>query len=219
MVNVKRIKCGKDNCFLIQGKDSSILVDTSKTKYRDKILSECKKVKLIILTHGHIDHVQNAKYLSQKLNVPIAMHKSDYEIIKNNMLRPIFTSGILGNMILAFSKNLFKHGKIDQFKPSIFLQEEDSLQNYGIDATIIELPGHTKGSIGIVVEKKDVIVGDALMNVFYPTMSVMYENKKEVEDSALKISKLGDVLVHFGHGKSVLNKNWLRNKSILKERL
>jgi len=66
MQTINRIQCGNGNCFLVSNDSSSILVDTARHKYRDKILTACKgeNVKLIILTHGHVDHVENAAYLS-----------------------------------------------------------------------------------------------------------------------------------------------------------
>ena len=39
----------------------------------------------------------------------------------------------------------------------------DSLESYGVMASVLELPGHTEGSIALDVEGKSIIVGDALM--------------------------------------------------------
>ena len=88
MVKIQRIKCGNGNCYIIEENGNAVLVDTARTKYRDKILSACRKVniRLIILTHTHMDHCQNAAFISKKLDVPIAICKADEELIKNNML-------------------------------------------------------------------------------------------------------------------------------------
>ena len=82
MNNIERIKCGNGNVYLVSEGDNAILVDTCREQYRGMIRDECKakNVRLIILTHGHIDHIQNAAYLSEKLNALIAMHKADYEL-------------------------------------------------------------------------------------------------------------------------------------------
>ena len=97
MNKVHRIKCGNGNCYLVSKGNNTILVDTSRTKYKDEILELCrtKDVKLILLTHGHVDHIQNAAYLSKELNAPIAMHKADYALIKDNMTEPMFAHGML----------------------------------------------------------------------------------------------------------------------------
>ena len=82
--------------------------------------------------------------------------------------------------------------------------------NYGIQANIVQLPGHTNGSIGIEFED-GIIVGDALMNMFYPTVSMLYHNYHQMLESASKISGMGDKDIYFGHGKSVKNRMWVKS--------
>jgi len=210
MNKIERIQCGNGNCYLVYKGNDAILVDTARTPFRDKILNICsqKNVTLIVLTHGHVDHIQNAAYLANKLNVPIAITKADYELSKDNTKEPLFAHGILGKLVLALSVKSFEHDKIESFEPEIFLREGDSLENYGIRATVIELPGHTKGSIGLKIGESDVIVGDALMNMFYPTKSMLYGDKEAMEKSAMKISSYDNATIYFGHGKPVKNRSW-----------
>ena len=210
MSKIERIKCGNGNVYLVYDGDNAILVDTCREQFRDVILERCKtkNIRLIVLTHGHVDHVQNAAYLSKELDVPIAMHKGDYDLIKDNRLEPMSANKPLGKIILKLSQKSFERDKIDQFEAPIFLSDGDTLNEYGIDGKIIGLHGHTKGSIGIIVGKADVIVGDALMNMIRPTKSLLYGDKTVMERSAARISSLGDVTIHFGHGKPVKNRDW-----------
>lgn len=210
MSNIERIQCGNGNCYLICEGNSAVLVDTARPKYRDKILQACRRkdVKLIVLTHGHVDHIQNAAYIASELHVPIAMHRADYELTRNNMLEPLTAHGFFGRLILALSITSFKLDKIEPFEPALFLSEGDSLENYGVQAAVIELPGHTKGSIGLRVGEADIIVGDALMNMFGPSKSRLYGNKENVEKSAQKIGKFKNVTIHFGHGEPAGNRVW-----------
>ena len=60
------------------------------------------------------------------------------------------------------------------------------------------------------VDGKHFIAGDALMNMFYPTVSMLYHNKDSMLESARKISNIGNRIIYFGHGKPVLNKNWVK---------
>lgn len=210
MAKIQRIACGFVNCYLVTQKDKSILIDVAQTKYMDKLYNICKSknIQLIILTHGHIDHIQNAYLLAEKLNAPIAMHKLDIELIDNNLVQPLYAHTILGKIVLTISKISIKNGTYPSFRPSICLEGNSSLLKYGIDARIIELPGHTNGSIGIEVEKKAVIVGDALMNMVFPQVSMLYTNRKLMMESVNKITELGDRVIYYGHGKSTKNKKW-----------
>ncbi len=96
------------------------------------------------------------------------------------------------------------------FTPSVFLKDGDDLAEYGISAKVVGLPGHTKSSIGIDIDEKELIVGDALMNMFYPSVSMLYNDEKTMLDSAKKITGLGERIIHFGHGKPVQNKVWVK---------
>jgi glyoxylase-like metal-dependent hydrolase (beta-lactamase superfamily II) len=52
---------------------------------------------------------------------------------------------------------------LQKFKPDIFLRDGQDLGEYGFGAKIIHLPGHTKGSIGILTEEGDLFAGDTLV--------------------------------------------------------
>lgn len=212
MNTIERIKCGNGNCYLIKENDKAILVDTAREKYKNKILEICKKnnVQLIVLTHGHVDHVQNAAFLSKELGVPVAINKADLKLLGNNMNEKLSAHKLLGRIVLKLSEDSFKNDIIPSFMPSVYLNEGDSLSNFGINCTVIQLPGHTEGSIGLNVWGTDLLVGDALMNMFYPTVSMLYGDKKQMLLSADKISKLGKIKIHFGHGKALENRIWIK---------
>ena len=212
MEKVERIKCGNGNCYIVSNGENAVLVDTHMEKHRNNILNACKpyKIQLIILTHGHIDHVQNAAFLSKELNAPIAIHKADMGLLSDNMSQSLRADTFLGKIVLTVSeKGAFKE-KIPEFVPTVFLSEGDMLDPYGISAEILSVPGHTDGSIAIDVSEKYLIVGDALMNMFYPAVSMLYHDKQTMLKSAERISGLKDRTIFFGHGKPVQNRNWTK---------
>ena len=212
MSEIHRIKCGNGNCYIIENGNNGILVDTGKREFADKVLEQCRayNVKLIILTHAHFDHAENAAQISDAFGIPIGMSELDRDLILSNNAQPLFAKSFLGKIVLAASMKDFSKRTMPQFKPDILLSESDSLSEYGIDARIIALPGHTKGSIGIDVDKKHLIVGDALMNMFYPTVSMLYNDREQMLESARKISDIGGRTIYFGHGKPVPNRRWGR---------
>lgn len=137
------------------------------------------------------------------------MHKSDIELTKNNLLQPLSTKGLLGNMILRISNKSFEQDAIPHFISTVLLQEGDTLSKHGVNAKIVELSGHTTGSIGILFENQ-LIVGDALMNMFYPTASMLYHDLEQMLKSADRISKMGELKIFFGHGNAVNNRKWVK---------
>lgn len=212
MSEIHRIKCGNVNCCIVENGSGGILVDTGKREYLSRVLEACKRyhVKLIILTHAHFDHAENAAAISEMLGIPTAMNEKDINLIKSNANQRLYAETFLGKIVLTASLKDFSNRPMTEFKPDIYLNDEDSLSDYGIEAKIIALPGHTDGSIGVDVENKALIVGDALMNMFYPTVSMLYHDKKQMLDSALKIGHIGERTVFFGHGKPLANRRWIR---------
>ena len=208
MTELHRIPCSNVNCYILSNQKAAILIDTGRQRDRERVLSECRRysVQLIILTHGHLDHCQNAAYLSRKLRIPIAMSRADQNLIPDNRTQPLSAHTLLGKLVLAASLKSFEKDTLEEFKPEIVLQEGDNLNEYGIPARVLELPGHTRGSIGLQIEDK-LLVGDALMNMFYPTVSMLYTDEKQMQQSVERIRKLGNLQIYFGHGKPVANRN------------
>lgn len=54
------------------------------------------------------------------------------------------------------------------------------------------------------------MVADALMNMFYPTVSMLYTDKDCMIKSVCKISSLGDRMIYFGHGQPRHNHTWIK---------
>lgn len=210
MEQVQRIVCGNVNCYLISNGENAVLVDTGRKKYRQAVLDACKpyRVQLLALTHGHMDHVQNAAFLSQALHCPIAMNKADLPLLADNMAQPLSANSILGRIVRSVSVKSFQRDRVPAFVPTASLEDGDDLDSYGISAKVVGLPGHTDGSIGLDVGGRELIVGDALMNMFYPTVSMLYRDKAAMLDSARKIEALGPRTIHFGHGRPVQNRKW-----------
>ncbi len=215
MSSVHRIKCGNGNCYIVESiknPANAILVDTGKREYVNRVLQACKpySIKLIVLTHAHFDHTENAARLSEELGAPIAMSERDCNLIESNINQALFANTFLGKIVLSASLKEFKSRTMPAFSPTVLLKDGDSLSDYGVDAKIISLPGHTDGSIGVDVDSRYFIVGDALMNMFYPTVSMLYHDKKMMLESARKISSIGDRMIYFGHGKPVPNRAWVK---------
>lgn len=212
-MEIKRIKVGNGNCYLIINGKDAILVDTGREKYREKVLDACRDyhVTLLALTHGHVDHVQNAAFLAEKLNVPIAMQRADLELLENNEAQPLKAKALAGKIVLAASIRSFRTDPIPPFTPTVFLEDGDRLDRWGVPALVIGLPGHTKGSIGFDFGW-GVVVGDALMNMTHPTVSMLYHDREEMLRSAGIIGGLYNRTIYFGHGEpgSNYDKEWTR---------
>ncbi len=204
---VKSIKIFYAHCFLLTGQNGSILVDSCNYKDGPKILKQIKdkNVKLILLTHGHFDHVSSAKYLSKRLNVPIAMSKEDLHIIGNGQASILHAHTLFGRIMVFFSQGVLKKSTYSFFTPDVLLEDGQDLSKYGVNAHVVALPGHTKGSIGVLTDEGEFIVGDAMFNIVRPTGSKLYEDREIMEKSVEKIRKSGAKTIYVGHGRPISN--------------
>ena len=156
---------------------------------------------LIVLTHGHLDHVQNAAFLSQQLEVPIAMHRADLELLEDNDRQPMQAHRRLGRLIQSLSRRGFQDTLLPPFQPDLYLEDGDDLSHFGVSAQVVALPGHTAGSIGLKTEDGALLVGDAMFRLFSPAPALVYADRRQMEDSVAKIWALHPTALYFGHGR------------------
>ncbi len=207
MIEIKRIKGGTDNCYLVTDGGQAILVDTASGQNIDQVMAECDKytLKLIVLTHVHFDHAENAAALSARYGVPVAIHRKDEELFDSFDKQPLKSSGLVGCVVLGMSLKVLRNTTVARPDKLIYVEEGDDLNAYGFNAKVIELPGHTLGSIGLDVEGRHLLVGDALDNWIRPGTGHLFYDKEATRKSAEKIRALGDRTIYYGHGKPTPN--------------
>ena len=208
MNKVTRINCKTDNCYIVSKGNDAILVDTCSAEGCEKVLEECSRynMRLIVLSHPHFDHAENAARLSKHFGTPVACHEADLEIFESYDRQPLKSWGIVGKVILDASLKVLRNTNVEKPENLFTVKEGDDLSSYGVDARIIELPGHTNGSIGVDVDSKDLIVGDALDNWISPATGHLYCDLEAIKKTADKIKSLGDRTLYYGHGKPTKNK-------------
>lgn len=111
MSKVHRIKCGNGNCYIIENGMNAILVDTGKKEYINQVLKACEpySVKLIVLTHAHFDHAENAAQIFQALRVPIGMNEKDYGLIESNANQKLFPKLFWVKLYCPLLLKIFQH--------------------------------------------------------------------------------------------------------------
>jgi hydroxyacylglutathione hydrolase len=192
------------NCYLVKtGAGRYVLIDTGYSAKRaevEKGLTEagCQpgNLELIALTHGHGDHIGNCVYLREKYGAPIAMHRGDSEMVESGIKASLITRIMLDTLSFVFGL-----GKTERFKPDLYVEDEQDLSAYGFDAKVVHLPGHSKGSIGILTASGDLFCGDLITNKDEPVKHSIVDDPAEFDASVEKLKTLPANTVYPGHGK------------------
>ena len=201
---ITQIKGGTDNCYIVSNGKQAILFDTASSANYQQVLDECSKydIKLIVLSHPHFDHAENADALSKKFNVPVAYNEADDGIFDDYNSQPLYSYGIVGFVVLKMSLKVLSQTKVTRPENRVFVKEGDTLAEYGFpDIKVIELPGHSMGSIGLLIADDAMLVGDALDNWIKPGMGHLYTDLEAEKKTVEKIRSFGKRTYYYGHGK------------------
>ncbi len=135
---LERIEVGPfiSNCYLVacpETREAVIIDPGAEGKFIIKRVRELGlKVKYIINTHAHIDHVGANGEVKDAFNVPILVHAADASLYRSPQ----------ASMALFMGQ-----GKIAP--PDQTLQEEDVLETGTLKIKVLETPGHTPGGISL----------------------------------------------------------------------
>ena len=105
---------------------------------------------------------------------------------------------------------LFRFGKTERFKPDLYLEDGDDLSEYGFEARILHIPGHSKGSIGILTANNDLFCGDLLESTSKPDLNSIMDNLVMANTSIKKINNISIKTVYPGHGKPFMMEVFLK---------
>ena len=177
------------NTWLLWDEDSreAILVDpAAPSPDLLKRIEELKlKVKYIINTHGHMDHIGGNSWFKNHLSAPLMIHSADAPMLVNS----------------AMNLSLYVGNPVSSAPPDVLLEDgmELSLGKYPVK--VIHTPGHTPGGICLLADKF-LISGDTLFEQSIGRTDLQGGNHQQIINSIKnKLFVLpDDVIVFPGHG-------------------
>ena len=188
---IKRFIAGRleNNIYLVADEKSGEAVLIDATQDLPEIQKAVKdlgvKVKYILLTHGHFDHILGLNSLKKSLNAPAVICKDDLVISDN---------------INEFTR-LF--GLPDSVPPKydMYIKDGDEILLGSYKIKVIHTPGHTEGGVCYLVDGK-LFSGDTLFKGSVGRTDLFGGNFNKLSDSIKnKLFKLDDKIEVFpGHG-------------------
>ena len=209
-IYIKRFKYF--NVYVIKGIDGDILIDSgfigmrrSLKKYLDQF-----NIKLIILTHAHVDHAWNTLYLKKLYNCEVLMGSEDVVNIDNRNIKSKCSKRrySLWTKIMNLGMKWFKQKLFD---PDILIDKDTYYKACGLRFKIVTLSGHTNGSIGLLYNKY-LFAGDALVNrKSYVEIAYQNQDNDLAKESFKKIVKLKPKMVFIGHDRPIKSEKLIKS--------
>jgi len=208
---VIQIPLGRANAFVIRGKHP-IVVDTGFMGSTPAIIDRLtenginpKSVSLILITHGHSDHFGSAADLKKRTGAPVAIHRLDAEAARKGQDPPLNPTGAIGRLFISL---MARRGpaKAPSFEPDILIEGEMDLKKFGVDGKVIHTPGHTAGSVSVILPNGKFIVGDLIMRGmlrwWQPNYPLFADNMAQLDESIQLILRNKPTKIFSGHGGS-----------------
>lgn len=203
----------RSNSFLIRTIEGvTILIDTGMESACKTLIKNMKstgvaglKLDYLFLTHTHFDHCRNASFLKEIYSCRIVVHQSEVQFAR------VGYTPVPGGTN-PFTKFISRPGKAigkrwfgyRAFEPDILLDDESVSLPGTSDTQILCTPGHTAGSVSLILHGEIAIAGDALFGVFKNrVLSPFADDAMELVRSWKRLLDSGCGIFLSGHGAPI----------------
>lgn len=180
--SIIRILSGRSNVFLLTSGNRKLIVDTGISLMWPLLVHRLNKLGIksidyLVLTHTHNDHAANAARLREKYNLRVMVHSSEAGYLNSGQnILPAGTNPATRFIIKFLGKVYLKYFKYPPCPHDYIINDFYDLKGFGFNACVIHTPGHTVGSVSVIVEDKIAIVGDTMFGISKKSVFPPYAN-------------------------------------------
>ncbi len=173
---VRRLLGGRSNVFLVSRDNRHLLIDSSTKMNRRSLINKLNSLSIkpgtlsaLILTHTHFDHAANAAMIRNTYNTKIIVSEHEAGLLGSGKNAPLQGAVPVTRFLYRFVMKRFNVMEWLAYDPcpyDIVVRDRFSISDFGFNAYIVPTPGHTAGSMSVIVDEEIAIAGDALFGVF-----------------------------------------------------
>jgi hydroxyacylglutathione hydrolase len=212
--DILSLKLGINSSYLIRGSNGIILIDAgTPNKIRSfrrklaRLYIHPEDIKLIVLTHSHFDHSGSAKEIQTLTGAKVVMHESEKVYFDEDRFAMPKGVNTWGKMSLPLLFPFFKKIRFNKPVVDVVIKNpEFSLSDFGFEGKIYHTPGHTPGSISLLLNSGEAFVGcqahNGLPFRIRPGFPIYAQDIEKVKESWKLLIGKGAKMIFPGHGKS-----------------
>ena len=225
--NIIQILSGRSNVFLLTNDRSNILVDTGPQFMWNTLQKRLEslhidQIHLLVLTHSHFDHAANACRIKEKYKAQVIIHHSEanYLASGDNIL-PSGTNPITRLLVRIFAKQFRSIALYQPCNSDYKIEDIYDLADWGFNAYLIHTPGHTQGSICLIVDNEVALVGDTMFGISRWTVFPPFaSDQNQMLKSWGKLLETNCKIFMPSHGsanaRSIVEKDYFKRSNIKK---
>ncbi|MBQ1520039.1 MAG: MBL fold metallo-hydrolase [Clostridia bacterium] len=156
-MNIRSIPTGPlaVNTYIVwnEGSNECVVIDPANSGKIVRALNEMGlTLKAILITHGHFDHIMGVAKLKEATGAKVYINRLDSKAMNDD--------GVNLASMVGF--------RVDPAQVDVFVEDNMTFTEAGIEFRVIHTPGHTKGGVCYIVESERVIFsGDTLFYMSY----------------------------------------------------
>lgn len=212
MNRIHTVPVGKSNVYIVESNSSSLLVDAGLPNRESRILDAVdataggrSRLRGVIVTHTHSDHVGALKAVVDATDAPVFVHQAEAANLAAGRT-PLPAGTSLFPKLMMSLASLVASGveQYDAVTPATTVGEELDLSPNGIDGRLLYTPGHSAGSITLVLGTGEALVGDTMFHFLPRSVYPPFADRPELLRNSWKtLLDAGCHTFYPGHGRPI----------------